>query len=127
MIHSAITGSFERCIAVLLEHLGGALPTWLSPVQVQVLPIGEEQHEYAEEVFSKLKEAGIRTEIDKSGETLAKRVRETKTMKIPYIIFIGKKEVVDNQVTLQSRTEEKTIDSITNIISKLTEEIRTRA
>jgi threonyl-tRNA synthetase len=103
MIHSAIMGSIERFTAVLLEHLGGVLPTWTSPVQVRVLPIGEGHHEYAKEVTEILKKEKIRGEIDLGNETLGKKIREAKTAKIPYSLVIGDKEVTSKTMTVESR------------------------
>ena len=73
MIHSAIIGSIERFTAVLLEHLAGIFPLWLSPVQVKILPISEKHRDYASAVFAKLKDSGIRAELDSSDETLGKK------------------------------------------------------
>lgn len=105
MIHSAIAGSLERCVAVLLEHFEGILPAWLSPVQVQVLPVSEKHHEYAQSIFEKLREGGIRVEIDESNETLGKKVRDAKMQKIPYLLVVGDKEVESKEVTVESRNE----------------------
>lgn len=128
MIHCAIAGSLERCIAVLLEHFGGALPTWLSPVQARVLPIADAHKNFAKDVMQKLKEAGIRSEIDESNETLGKKIREAKTQKIPYTLVIGDTEVSADLATLESRDAGKVgALPIDEIISKLKEEIATRA
>lgn len=105
MIHSAITGSIERCAAVLIEHYEGAFPTWLSPVQVKVLPISDKHLEYAKQVFEELLEVGIRVEIDTDSETLGKKIRDAKMQKIPYLLVIGDKEVESQEVTVESRTE----------------------
>ncbi len=127
MIHAAITGSLERCTAVLLEHYDGALPTWLSPVQAKVLPISDAHKPFAEEVLSQLKKAGIRAEIDESNETLGKKIRECKTQKIPYMLVIGDAEVAANTATLESRDKGKLgAMSVEEIVSKLTEEITSR-
>jgi threonyl-tRNA synthetase len=128
MIHSAITGSFERCIAVLLEHLDGNLPTWLSPVQVRVLPIADAHKPFAEEVLATFKEVGIRAEIDISNETLGKKIREAKIMKVPYLLVIGDQEVASRTATLESRDNGKIgALPIAEIISKLKDEIVQRA
>jgi threonyl-tRNA synthetase len=128
MIHSAITGSIERCAAILIEHYGGAFPTWLSPVQARVLPIADAHKEFAHQVLTQLKAAGIRTEIDESNETLGKKIREAKTMKIPYMLVIGDAELSANAATLESRDKGKIgALSIDEIVSKLAEEIKGRA
>jgi len=124
MIHSAITGSIERCIAVLLEHLEGKLPLWLSPVQVKVLPIGESHFQYATEVMDKLKAENIRVELDISDETLGKKVRNAKTEKVPYTLVIGDKEVADKKVTVESREEKIGQISVDEFVSRIKQEIK---
>lgn len=135
MIHSAITGSIERCAAVLLEHFNGSLPLWLAPVQVKVLPIGEAHFAYATTVMDRLKAANIRVELDVSDETLGKKIRNTKIEKVPYALVIGDKEVTDNKVTVESRDLVKSgnhgVGSVKNIsieefIEKIKEEIKER-
>ena len=103
MIHRAIAGSLERFMGILIEHYAGAFPFWLAPVQVRVLPVGENQLPYAKEVFEELKKSGIRAELDESNETLGKKVRAVKLEKIPYWIVVGEKEMKENKVTLESR------------------------
>jgi threonyl-tRNA synthetase len=127
MIHSAIMGSLERFVAVLLEHLGGTLPLWLSPVQAAILPIAESHKAFASEVLAQLKEAGIRAELDDSNETLGKKVREAKTQKVPYVLVIGDAEIKDKTATLESREGKEGALPIPDIISKLKEEIAARS
>ncbi len=103
MIHCAIMGSIERFIATLLEHTGGNLPFWLSPVQVWVLPITDSHKDYAEGVYKILKSSGIRAELHDESETLGKKIRNGKLQKIPYLLVIGDKEVETKTVTLESR------------------------
>jgi threonyl-tRNA synthetase len=92
MIHCAIMGSFERFMAVFLEHTGGVFPTWIAPVQVAVLPVGENQHQYAGMVADTLRSAGIRVELDESSDMLGKKVRRAKESKVPYYVVVGEKE-----------------------------------
>lgn len=92
VIHRAIFGSFERFIGVLLEHTEGKLPLWLAPVQAKVLAISEGQHAYTLQVMDQLKAVGVRVELDISGETINKKIREAELQKIPYIIVVGEKE-----------------------------------
>lgn len=127
MIHRAILGSYERFMAILIEHFAGAFPLWLSPVQIKVLPIGEAHREYAERVFAKLKQAGIRVELDESDETLGKKIRQAKTEKVPYFLVIGDKEKENRTVTLESR-DHGTIGAMTaqDTLARLKEEIDTR-
>ncbi|MCE9644303.1 threonine--tRNA ligase [Candidatus Parcubacteria bacterium] len=104
MIHAAITGSIERATAVILEHLGGVLPAWLSPVQVALLPVSDKHKEYAESVHKELIAAGVRAELAADNESLGKRIREAKLMKIPYLLVVGDKEVESNQVSAENRS-----------------------
>ena len=126
MIHSAIMGSIERFTAVLLEHLNGVLPLWLSPVQAKILPIGDKHKAFGQEVLSQLKDAEIRAEIDDSNETLGKKVRNAKTDKVPYLLVIGDEEVAAKTATLEGRGGKLGASPIADIISKLKEEISSR-
>jgi threonyl-tRNA synthetase len=127
MIHCAIMGSIERFSAVLIEHLGGAFPLWLSPVQVNILPIGEGHHAYAKEVFEKLSAEGIRAELDDSPESLGKKIRNWKTAKTPYALVLGDKEVTEKKITLESREGDKSELSLEELILKLTQAIGERS
>ncbi|HRH25654.1 MAG TPA: threonine--tRNA ligase [Parcubacteria group bacterium] len=126
MIHSAITGSIERCVAIILEHLEGVLPLWLSPVQVKVLPIGESHFDYAKSVFESLKSESIRAELDESNESLGKKIRNAKTDKVFYTLVIGDKEVEDKTVTVEGREEKLGAMSVEALISKIKDEIKNR-
>jgi threonyl-tRNA synthetase len=103
MIHSAIMGSLERFSAVLIEHLGGMFPLWLSPVQIKILPVSEKHAEYAGSVYKKMKEANMRVELDASNESLGKRIRVAKIEKTPYLLVLGDKEVEAGTVTAERR------------------------
>ena len=127
MIHSAITGSIERCAAVLIEHFAGAFPTWLAPVQARVLPIGEAHQAAARQAHDALRAAGIRAELDESGESLGKKVRAAKTAKVPYLLVIGDAEVAAGMATLEGRAGKLGSLPVADIVSKLREEIQTRA
>ena len=127
MIHAAIAGSLERCIAILLEHFGGALPTWLSPVQARVIPIAEPHQAFAKDILQQLKDAGIRAEIDTSNETLGKKIRAAKTEKVPYSLIIGDQEVASGTATLEGRAGKIGALAVAEIVSKLQEEIKSRA
>lgn len=127
MIHAAITGSLERFTAVLLEHLGGDFPLWLSPVQVKVLPIGETHFKYAREVLDKLKAENIRAVLDDSNESLGKKIRDFKTEKVPYALVIGDKETAAGKITLEGRASGNLGQlSMTELIAKLQQEIKGR-
>lgn len=128
VIHTAIFGSFERFMGVIIEHYKGAFPLWLSPVQVKILPIGEAHFLYATEVMDKLKAENIRVELDVSDETLAKKIRNTKTEKIPYALVIGDKEFADKKITVESRDNGNLgVSSVEDLILRLKGEIKTRA
>lgn len=126
VVHRSSIGAIERIMAFLIEKYAGAFPTWLSPVQARVLPIADTHKDFAQEVVAKLKEAGIRAEIDASNETLGKKIREAKQQKIPYTLVVGDQEVTAQTATLEGRSGKLGALSIADIISKLTEEIRAR-
>jgi threonyl-tRNA synthetase len=92
MIHSAVTGSTERFLGMLIEHFGGAFPTWLAPVQAQLLPIADRHIPYAREVQQRLKAAGVRAEVDDRSERLNLKIRDAQLQKVPYILVTGNKE-----------------------------------
>jgi len=103
VVHRSSIGAIERVMAFLIEHYAGAFPTWLAPVQVKVLPIGEGHRAYAEEVTKTLRLQGIRAEMDASDESLGKRIRKAKTEKLPYLMVVGDKEVTEKTVSLEAR------------------------
>jgi threonyl-tRNA synthetase len=103
VIHRVIYGSLERFMGIIIEHFAGAFPLWLSPVQVAVLPVGENFSAYAAKVFHELNAAGIRAEMNDPNESLGKRIREAETMKIPYILVVGEKEESGDSVAVRSR------------------------
>jgi threonyl-tRNA synthetase len=104
VIHRAIFGSFERFIALLLEHYAGALPLWLAPVQVIVLPIADRHLDYARSVRDRLAAAGLRVEVDERQEKIGYKIREAQLQKIPYMLVVGDKEVADGSVAVRART-----------------------
>ena len=105
MIHRVAFGSIERFIGILIEHFAGAFPTWLSPVQVKVLPISDKYMEYAESVLADLKETGIRAELDSRAEKIGYKIREAQMQKIPYMLVVGAKEEESGLVSVRSRFE----------------------
>lgn len=128
MIHRAVLGSYERFMAILIEHFSGAFPLWLSPVQVAILPIAQTHNEYAKNIVQKLEEKNLRIELHDENETLGKKIREVKQQKIPYFLVIGDKEVSDKKVTLETRGgENKQIITINELIEKLKDEINSRS
>ena len=126
MVHAAIMGSIERFLSVLLEHLGGTFPLWLSPVQITVLPISEKQLSYATDLHNKLRAAGIRAELDASSETLGKRIRAAKTGKVPYTLVVGDAEIKGETGTIEGRNGGKESLPLQEIILRLKAEIESR-
>ena len=105
MIHRVVLGSIERFIGVITEHFAGAFPTWLSPVQVKLLPITDRAAEYADEVAKKLDQAGFRVETDHRNEKIGKKIREAQLEKVPYMLVIGDKEAADGTVAVRHRAD----------------------
>ena len=103
VIHRAVSGSFERFIAILIEHFAGAFPTWLAPEQVRVLPITDEQAPVAAAMVERMLQAGIRVHLDARNETLKYRVAEGARMKLPYMCVIGRREAEADQVAVNTR------------------------
>ncbi|PKL72303.1 threonine--tRNA ligase [Candidatus Kuenenbacteria bacterium HGW-Kuenenbacteria-1] len=103
MLHRALFGSFERFIGVLIEHYSGALPFWLSPVQVQIIPISEKFNDYAEKISLQLKAYDFRLVVDNETETLGKRIRNAELQKIPYLLIVGEKEKNTNTIAVRER------------------------
>lgn len=106
MIHRAILGSSERFMMVMIEHFGGNFPTWLTPVQVKILPIAERHLDYAQKVLDELKKAGIRTELDDRSETLGNKIRNAQAEKVSYMFIVGDKEIEKNAVAVRKRNGE---------------------
>jgi threonyl-tRNA synthetase len=128
MIHRAIQGSFERFFGLLIEEFSGAFPLWLAPVQVRVLPIAQDHHDYARKVAAALRIAGLRVELDDTNETLNKRIRGGKTAKIPYMIVLGGREAEEGTVTVESYHDGKLrhLTTIEELIGHLKAEIESK-
>ena len=105
MLHRALLGSLERFFGVMIEHYGGAFPVWLAPTQAMVIPITEKQHVYALTVAEQLRTAGIRAELDDRSEKVGYKIREAETLKIPYMLIVGQKEMEQNQVSVRKHRE----------------------
>ncbi len=121
MLHRVILGSIERFIGVLIEHTGGALPAWLSPVQAKILTVTDSQNEFAQKVLQFLQEKGIRAEVDDRNEKLGYKVREAQLEKIPFMLIVGDKEVAAESVNVRARDGEdpglKSIEEAAELIS----------
>jgi len=123
MLHRAILGTFERFIAVFIEHYGGKFPFWIAPVQVVVATITQEGDAYAKEVFEALKKAGIRVELDVRNEKINLKVREISLQKVPYIFVVGKREAEERTVALRKLGgEAQEILALNAAIGKLKDE-----
>jgi len=128
VIHRTSIGCYERTLAMLIEKYAGAFPTWLSPIQVRILPIGERQIEYADSIAERLRNLGVRVEVDKRNEKIGYKIREAQLEKIPYMLVIGDKEMESGQVAVRSRKEGDLGQMDFDVFAgKITEEIATRA
>ena len=128
MIHRAIFGSFERFIGILTEHFAGVFPTWLSPVQVKILPISAEKHmEYSKELLEKLENLGFRVELDERNEKIGYKIREAQVQKIPYMLVVGDKEIENKAVGVRSRKDgDLGAMAVDEFIAKLKEEVENK-
>jgi threonyl-tRNA synthetase len=120
MLHRVILGAIERFLGVLVEHFGGAFPTWLAPVQARILTITDAQKDFAEHCHQELRRSGLRVEADLRNEKLGYKVREAQLQKIPYILVVGDKEVEASGVNVRLRTGEnlglKTIPEVVDLV-----------
>ena len=126
MIHRAILGSYERFLVLLLEQFKGVLPIWLSPVQVNIIPVNNKAHySYCKELKDKLLEEDIRVEIDSSDETLNKRIKVSNDMKNPYTVVIGNKEIENNSVSFRKLgSREQNVMKINEFVNMIKNEIK---
>lgn len=123
MIHRALVGSPDRFIGILIEHYAGNFPLWLSPVQVAIIPVADAHNTYAREVATALRATALRVEVDETKESMGKKIRNAKKMKLPYFIVIGDKEVETKTITLESRDSgESSTMTIAELILKLSSE-----
>ena len=106
MIHRALLGSLERFMGVLIEHYGGAFPTWLAPVQAIIIPIADRHHEYAADLEAQLTEAGIRVHTDIRNERMNAKIREAQVQKVPYMLVVGDKEAASGTAAVRLRSGE---------------------
>ena len=106
MIHRVCFGSIERFIGILIEHFAGKFPVWLSPVQIKVIPVSEKYIDYAEKVNKTLFDAGLRTELDSRDEKVGYKIREARSLRIPYMIVVGENELQNGTVTVRRRGSE---------------------
>ena len=128
MLHRALFGSVERFMGILIEHFAGKFPLWLSPVQVEIIPVSEKFKPYAGEVFDQLKKAGIRVKIDERAEKVGYKIREAQLKKVNYMLVIGEKETASHKLSVRKRSGEEVKDvDVSKFIEDLKEEIKTKA
>jgi threonyl-tRNA synthetase len=107
MVHRAILGSYERFIALLIEHFAGAFPLWLSPVQVKIISVGKSHVKFCAKLAEELKAENIRVEVDLENETVGKKIHQAITEKVPYVIVIGDKEIKSKKLAVRDRSTNK--------------------
>ena len=128
IIHRTSIGCYERTLALLLEKYAGALPVWLMPTQVMVIPISEKHHDYAEKVHKALEAAGVRVETDYRSEKMGYKIREAQLKKIPYMLVVGDKEAEEGTVAVRARKEANGgTKSLADFIAQITAEIESKA
>src|SRR6185295_10301723 len=124
VIHRAIFGSFERFIALLIEHYAGAFPLWMAPVQMIVLPISDRHLAYAASVRDRLSAAGLRAELDERQEKIGYKIREAQLQKVPYMLVVGDREAAENTVSVRERAGgDKGAMSVSDFVAKAEDEI----
>ena len=124
IIHRTSLGCYERTLAYLIERYAGALPTWMAPEQVRILPIGDEHIDYAYEVKKSLAAAGVRVEVDDRNETIGKKIRNAQLEKLPYMLVIGENEMQADTVAVRSRKDgDKGVMSVADFVAEITAEI----
>jgi threonyl-tRNA synthetase len=129
IIHRAVNGSFERFIAILIEHFAGAFPLWLAPEQVRVLPISDVQEAAAAKVHRMLRDAGLRATLGAGNQTLNYRIREGEMQRVPYMAVVGQREAENGTVAIRVRGagNKQEIIPATEFVARLTEQVRSRA
>jgi threonyl-tRNA synthetase len=128
MIHRALFGSFERFIGVLLEHLDGALPAWLAPVQAIVLPIADRQNDAGAAVLDALTQAGLRGELDDRSESVGRKIRDAQLRKLPYMLVVGEREAEAGTVSVRERSAGDTgVVAVGDFLARLSAETAARS
>ncbi len=128
VIHRAPLSTHERFMAFLIEHFAGAFPTWLAPLQVVVVPISQDQNEYAEKVLNELLAAGVRAENWNEAESMQNRIRKAEKQKVPYMLVVGKREAEEGSVAVRARgNQNKGVVKIGEFVESVAEEIKTRS
>lgn len=125
VVHRSSIGAIERVFAFLIEHYAGAFPTWLSPVQVEIVPISDKHVAYAQEILGQLLDIDIRAEVDSRAETMQSKIRDAQMQKIPYMIVVGDREVNEKKITVRSRSgENQNALTLSDFLATLQQEIK---
>ena len=128
VIHRAILGSLDRFMAYLIEETKGRFPVWLAPVQAKILLVSEKSAEYADQVYDKLYDAGVRVQLDDRNEKIGYMIRQAQyTERVPYMVIIGEKETQEGTVSVRTQDSKTVSMTADEFVAKITEEIRTRA
>ncbi|TCK92374.1 threonyl-tRNA synthetase [Natranaerovirga hydrolytica] len=127
IIHRSSIGCYERTLAMLIEKFAGQFPTWLSPVQAKVLPISEKYEDYGYEVMKKLKDRGIRVEIDDRAEKIGYKIREARLERVPYLLIVGQKEEEEQSISVRSRYNgDEGLKPVEEFIEEMLQEIQNK-
>ena len=125
MLHRALLGSVERFMGILIEHFAGKFPLWLSPVQIEVIPVSEKFIDYAKDLQKKFKDAGFRVNLDDRAEKVGYKIRQAQLKKINYMLVVGQQEVDSNKLVVRARDGEEIKDvSVEDFIEKLNKEVK---
>jgi threonyl-tRNA synthetase len=127
MVHAAIMGSIERFLSVLIEHYAGQFPTWLSPVQVAVIPVKDTHISETDKIIESLSESLVRVNYIKNNDSLGKRIHEAKKMNTPYIIIVGDKEKESGLLTIEKCDGTKIQITLSDFITQIQNEIKNRS
>lgn len=128
MIHRAIFGSLERFMGILIEHYAGAFPTWLAPIQTEVIPVTDDHLDYAYQVKEELADAGVRVEVDARQEKVGYKIREAQVQQVPYMLIVGDDEIEDKTVSVRDRREgDLGAKDLAEFKAEIVEEIENRA
>jgi threonyl-tRNA synthetase len=106
VIHRAVTGSTERFLGVVIEHFAGVFPVWLAPLQAMLIPIADRHVAYAHKIALRLKEAGLRVEVDERSDRMNAKIRDAQNQKVPYMLVVGDREAEQGTVAVRLRSEE---------------------
>jgi threonyl-tRNA synthetase len=129
VIHRAVSGSFERFIAILIEHFAGVFPVWLAPEQLRVLPVSDHQRDAAQAVTDRLRAAGLRAVLDAGNDTLGYRIRNAELMKVPYVAVVGQREAEGGTVAVRTRGAgtKQDVMPLADFEARVLDEVRRRA